>query len=228
MCYFPITFQGITQFVPPRPFEISNTGGSIPSDTVAFALYSRALENMGHSLDPRRLVEAMKAFGATEVACAASDWNIDPALHPYLWQTMLHFFERSAGPELLKNGWDAAGWLNRARGQLGSSESMDRQCPNILVSNLDMLFRLPRLGFAQIFSETGAVASTSAGSGSGWESAEEIEFTAPFKVSTKKVAKEDLMPNQIRSKWRIVFIDCARPGRHFLAYTLNFLIRSHS
>ena len=186
LCYFPITFQGVTQFVPPQPFEVSPTGRNIPSDTVAFALYSQALEKMGHSLDPHRLVQAMEAFGSTEVANASSDWDIHPILHPFLWQTMMYFFERTATPELLKKGWDAAGWLSRARRQ---------QSPKILVSNRDLLFRMPRLGFAKIAHER----ATTVEAPRQETLTEEIEFTAPFEVSTKKKAERDLNPNQILS-----------------------------
>lgn len=191
LCYFPITFQGVTQFVPPQPFEVSPTNRNLPSDTVAFALYSEALEKMGHNLDPRRLVQAMEAFGATEVASASSDWDIDPTLHPYLWQTMLYFFERTASPELLKRGWDAAGWLSRAR---------RKQSPKILVSNRDLLFRIPRLGFAKIAHETATIAPDLKKRAPRQEIiTEEIEFTAPFEVSTRKKFGDDLNPNQILS-----------------------------
>ena len=85
LCYFPITFQGITQFIPPQPFEIDSKR-SIPSDTVAFGLYSKTLENLHkHSLDPRKLEQAMEAFGASKVASGAADWDIDPKEHSYLW-----------------------------------------------------------------------------------------------------------------------------------------------
>jgi hypothetical protein len=188
LCYFPITFQGITQFIPPQPFEIK-AKNSIPSDTVAFSLYSKVLEDIHqHSLDPRKLIRAMKAFGATEVASGAANWDVDPKDHPYLWQTLLFFFERVAGPALIERGWDAAGWLQRAR--------RAEKPPSILVSNVDLLFRMPRLGQAAIVSEISmddAIDQQDRGM-------EEIQFTEPYHVTTIRKSGVKLKPNQVQSK----------------------------
>ncbi|CAB9499137.1 Uncharacterized zinc-type alcohol dehydrogenase-like protein YcjQ [Seminavis robusta] len=194
LCYFPITFQGVTQFVPPKPFEIhAGRAQSVPSDTVAFALYSKALEEIhGHNLDPHKLEDAMKAFGGSLLSSGASKWDIDPQQHPYLWQTLLYFFERVAGPELIKTGWDAAGWLQRARspGQ-----------PSILVSNVDLLFRLPRMGNAKIASVDANGDEHLDDSLEQQETGmEEIQFTAPYKVTTVTKLGADLQPHQVQIK----------------------------
>ena len=205
LCYFPITFSGITQFIPPQPFEIRKTG-SIPSDTTAFALYSQALEgHHKHNLDPHLLIKAMKAFGASVISYGPADWDIDPRHHPYFWETMLYFFERVAGPELLKNGWDAAGWLRRARqdgkGKGRTKEKGKRHSPSILVSNLDLLFKMPRLGCIEI---PAVPDSSNLGDGTVEEEGygiEEIQFTAPHKVScVRKIIGTELEPNQVRIK----------------------------
>jgi len=133
LVYFPIVFAGTTQFHPPRPFGNAEGKGSIPSDTMAFRLYARSLEEKhGHNLEPRMIVDAMKAYGGNLIASGRSDWLIDNSRHRYLWNTMLYFFGTSGAPELLVNDWNSAAWIERAI----------RNLPQILVSNVDLLFRL--------------------------------------------------------------------------------------
>jgi len=214
LCYFPITFQGVTQFIPPRPFEIQETK-SIPSDTIAFALYSRALEKLhGHNLNPQLLAQAMKAYGATEIASGQADWDISAKQHPYLWETMLYFFERVAVPELLKNGWDAKGWLRRARGRLGvnsqaiagsknkkhKANHIIKHRPSILVSNVDLLFRMPRLGCGKISDVDSKEKEIEKALEDNEVGIEEIQFTAPYEVSTVRKRGFKLGPNQVQSK----------------------------
>jgi threonine dehydrogenase-like Zn-dependent dehydrogenase len=181
--YFPITFRGTTQFLPPRPIEMQ-LDKAIPSDTTAFSIYSRSLERTyGHNLDPAKLCDALSNYGAVCLAVRSSDWVVDPDRDIYLWETLLYFFATVAGPELQEEGWDARLWLDRAR----------RSKPAIHVSNVDLLFRLPRLGH--------------------WKPSlpqamqlehdlfyREIQFDAPHVVSavTKPVPK--LQPQQVRVK----------------------------
>jgi hypothetical protein len=50
----------------------------IPSDTIAFKLYSKALTELhNHNLDPLKLEEAMSDFGAVWLSSGRSDWIID-------------------------------------------------------------------------------------------------------------------------------------------------------
>jgi FMN phosphatase YigB (HAD superfamily) len=202
LCYFPITFQGITQFFPPQPFDIRpGKAESLPSDTVAFALYSKALEQIhGHNLDPLRLVRAMKAFGGILLSSGGADWDIDPKQHPYLWETLLYFFERVAGPELIKRGWDAAGWLHRARKPQSKHILKLDSRPSILVSNVDLLFRLPRLGCAKVpFIEDSRDEAIETALDQERIGIEEIVFTEPYKVSTIRKLGADLGPHQVQS-----------------------------
>lgn len=195
--YFPITFQGVTQFVPPQPYEIREMS-SIPSDTVAFALYSRALqEHHKHNLDQTRLIDAIKAFGGAVISYGAADWNIDPERHGYLWRTMIYFFERVAGPELIKNGWDAAGWLQRACRSKPLDGELSR--PSILVSNLDLLFRMPLLGCATVASMATEGEQIEEAIELQENGIEGIQFIAPYKVTTARRFGNELGPNQVQS-----------------------------
>lgn len=217
LCYFPITFAGVTQFVPPQPFEITTTTSSsninsIPSDTIAFQLYSHVLQQqMGHSLDPQRLRQAVHDFGGSELSFGPSDWDICPNRHLYLWQTMLYFFERVAGPELLKYGWDAFGWLHRSRcrprtkrrkGEAETENIKLAKYPRIVVSNVDLLFRLPRLGGMTPSSTLTFLKGEMATDDDNFKDTEteEIEFTGPYKVSTKRKPARALEPHEVMSK----------------------------
>jgi hypothetical protein len=131
LIYFPITFTGTTQFIPPHPFEFQSNKRTVPSDTVGFQSYSQALETvLGHNLDPGLLQDVLEDHGAKLVDFGDSDWVIDPKRDSYLYETMLYFFGSTGGPQLLKGGWDAAEWIQRARNNQ----------PIIQVSNRDLLF----------------------------------------------------------------------------------------
>jgi threonine dehydrogenase-like Zn-dependent dehydrogenase len=181
LLYFPITFAGVTQFLPPKPFEEAK----IPSDTVAFGLYSKALiDNLGHNLDPNLLQEVMRDYGIVLEAKVPSNWKIDSESHSYLFDTMLYFFGTAGGPLILENGWDAIGWIGRAR----------KAKPNIQVSNMDLLFRIPanprdKRKKSKCNSEETVMSTL-----------KEIQFTGPKQVTTieKKIPK--LGPNQILSE----------------------------
>jgi threonine dehydrogenase-like Zn-dependent dehydrogenase len=138
LVYFPITFCGVTQFLPPKPFEeTGNMPSAIPSDTTAFRLYSKALSaTFGHNLEPWRTELALLDFGAECVAHGMSDWIIHPTKNEHLWKTMLYFFGSVAATEMRALGWNALAWLDRAR--------TDQR--TIQVSNMDLLFRVPILG----------------------------------------------------------------------------------
>lgn len=133
LIYFPITFTGTTQFLPPQPFEFQSNGKTIPSDTVGFQSYSRALETvLGHNLNINLLQDVMEDYGAKLIDFGVSDWKIDPERDSYLYETMLYFFGSTGGPQLLKEGWDAPGWIQRAHNKRNE----------IQVSNRDLLFRI--------------------------------------------------------------------------------------
>jgi hypothetical protein len=215
--YFPITFSGMTQLLPPQPLERHNgvddeqdhdghsSSRVIPSDTTALALYARALEEQhGHNLDPTRLEEAMKDYGAELLSRGRSDWVIEPgnlnafsATRPspggddddYFWQTMMFFFGTTACPQIQVEGFDATAWIRRAR--------LSRA--TIHASNVDLLFRAPFIGH---WKPDDASISTEAilGAGADTDTAgyEEIQFTAPNTVTTIHKLKEVLKGNQVR------------------------------
>lgn len=197
MVYFPITFAGVTQFLPPQPFESARTGSNdvsamLPSDTKAFALYSKALvEKSGHNLDPDKIALAMAAYGATMIGRGRSDWVIDPHTNQYMWNTMLYFFGTLAGPALQADRWDAQRWLDRARQKL----------PKIHASNLDLLFRMPPLGEWKfpIFSNNPKLASNSENGVATHGFYSEILFAGPRQVTTKRRRiPKTLQPDEIR------------------------------
>lgn len=180
LVYFPITFVGMTQFLPSRPFEFrvddDPTSNSfprkrvIPSDTKAFQLYSDALtSSLGHNLEPNRLISTLQDYGVELASVSPSDWKINPESDSYLYETMLYFFGRTGGPRLLEEGYDAGGWLHRARSTR----------PSIQVSNQDLLFRVPCVNEISELSGSGVRASADVTS----LAAQEILFTAPYQVS---------------------------------------------
>ena len=185
LIYFPITFTGSTQLLPPQPFEFQpggeKNGRTIPSDTTAFKSYSKALETvLGHNLDPYRLQDVMEDYGYNLINFGSSDWNIDPQSDSYLYETMLYFFGSTGGPQLLKEGWDATGWIQRAR----------RNKPTIHVTNRDFLFQKSQMSsFGGPEKDNCPVHSR------------EIVFTEPYKVTTiKKDLPSQLGPQQVMSK----------------------------
>ena len=188
LVYFPITFRGITQFVPSRPFDRGIGKRTIPSDTSAFSFYSKALSQQhGHNLDPERLIDALKDYGAELLSQGRSKWIIDPNTSGYLWETMLYFFATVVGNDLQEvPGWDAAGWFTRARSQR----------PSIHVSNVDLLLSIPHLGkwrlpVLPLSQDHDAPSCTDF---------EEIQFTAPQTVGTIKRRSHNLERNQVRIK----------------------------
>jgi threonine dehydrogenase-like Zn-dependent dehydrogenase/FMN phosphatase YigB (HAD superfamily) len=190
LVYFPITFCGITQFLPPRPFGV---GGErrrrrIPSDTTAFQMYSDVLTNQhGHNLEPTKLVSAMEAHGGILLNRGPSNWNICPKENEYLWTTMLYFFGTVGAPEMMKRGWDSVGWIHRAK----------QGRPKIEVSNVDLLFRLPREASGRL-RESSSIENEDTDE----LSINEIQFRAPYEVGmvSKTVDTKDgahLGPNDV-------------------------------
>ncbi|KAL3910993.1 MAG: hypothetical protein SGILL_007461, partial [Bacillariaceae sp.] len=165
LIYFPITFAAITQFLPACPFE-SRRGKIVPSDTVAFRLYSDALTNvLGHSLDPFALIDCMEDHGMDHVHTGPSNWRIDPERDSYLYDTMLYFFGSTAGPVLLEQGYDGPGWMQRAR---------DTR-PAIQVTNQDLLFRMKPANTYPMVPQSKDILL---------KDPKEILFTEPYKVTT--------------------------------------------
>jgi hypothetical protein len=167
----------------------------IPSDTTAFALYARALEEQhGHNLDPKRLEDALKDHGAELLSRGRSDWIIEPGNTPageddYLWQTMIYFFGTTVCPQLQVEGFDAKAWIHRAR--------LSRA--TIRASNVDLLFRAPYIGHWKPYASSstegaGAIQRSRADS----PRYDEIQFTAPYTVTTIHKPKEVLKGNQVR------------------------------
>jgi hypothetical protein len=190
LLYFPITFAGTTQLLPPRPFQLSKSSTKmIPSDTLAFQVYSKALtENMGHNLDPLRLESAMDDHGFRLVMKGPSNWKIDPTVEPYLYDTMLYFFGTTAGPQLLEAGLDSPGWIQRVR----------EERPKIEVTNVDLLFQVTNPGrhnFHQVGHDDDASFDTT-----NLQTLDEIQFTAPNEVTTIERTIPELGPDQVLSK----------------------------
>jgi 2-desacetyl-2-hydroxyethyl bacteriochlorophyllide A dehydrogenase len=111
---------------------------------------------------------------------------VNPDHDTFLWETLLYFFGCVAGPELQEEGWDAQLWLQRAR----------RMKPAIHVSNVDLLFRLPRLGHWElpqpILSDNIDIKPN--------VFYREILFEAPRVVSVVRKPMEKLLPHQVRVK----------------------------
>lgn len=186
LMYFPITFSGQTMFLPPRPFEEGPMHGrNIPSDTFAFQTYSKSLsENLGHNLDPNMLVNVMSKYGVSLLSSSPSNWIIDPYINPYLLDTMLYFFGTTAGPSLLEEGLDAAGWIQRARS--------DRS--RIHVSNVDLLFQVDR-------TTSGTNNPEVEDAGQDPQYLEELQFIAPETVTSVKKSIPELGPKEVLSKF---------------------------
>ncbi|KAL7581443.1 hypothetical protein ACA910_022022 [Epithemia clementina (nom. ined.)] len=208
LVYFPITFAGTTQFLPPQPFgrprlPANNKDFIVPSDAKAFHLYAKALcEHHGHSVDVERLVEEMKNYGAELLSKGPSDWVISPSSNnvgvgagsdgndstrelSYLWQAMLYFFGMTAAPSIHKAGYDAHGWLRRAR----------ERKPTIHVSNHDLLFRMPFVGRLPT---TRQYVSSNASRQQRPEFYQEIQFMSPCNVTAIQKHTRELAENEVR------------------------------
>lgn len=185
IAYFPITFCGITQFLPSQPFETGKSCRTIPSDTTVFTQYADVLKHQhSHNLDTSLLDASMKEYGAECVFQGRSNWLIDPRQHDYLWKTMLFFFGSVVSIDLEETGiWDFEGWISRAR----------KKMPQIQVANLDLVYRLPRIGKWQLRSSEETVAKSPE-----QNTYEEIQFKAPEKVTSRRKKITKLQGEQVR------------------------------
>jgi FMN phosphatase YigB (HAD superfamily) len=186
LMYFPITYAGTTSFLPPSPIDGEN---NIPSDTIAFRLYSESLANRhGQCVDASRFVDELEKVGAELVAKRSSNWNIDPNRNSYLWETLLHFFEKCTLSELILHRWNATGWIDRAR----------KLRPSMYVSNVDLLFRLQQSTVAyQNLSKSQDEARKN-------ETVKEIIFTSRQKVEV------------VEKKWSLLNDDDVQLGPDFI------------
>lgn len=195
LLYFPITFAGTTQFLPPKPFGVSlHSKRKIPSDTLAFQKYAQSLiDQHGHNLDPDRIIEAIGKSQGKLLKCGSSVWNIDPESNSYLWETMMYFFATSSGPTMISE-WDFNGWLQRARNER----------PKIAVSNKDLLFSISPTTSGRMTDAKSEISPECVVSQQG-EIVEEILFQAPYNVTklTRANGHVDLRPGQIEGT-----IDC--------------------
>ena len=194
LVYFPITFAGTTQFDPPHPAVVparSRGRGMVPSDTTAFGIYTESLTNHGHNLDPSSIVKAMAGRGGSLIAKGQSDWIIDPRSDGYLWETMMYFFGMSGAREMLGKKLDAAGWIARCRADPRT----------ILVSNVDLLFHLRDVSSLDE-ADVNERKSAESESGPSIASVQEIQFVAPYNVTTitkhwNTSSSGHLSPNQV-------------------------------
>ena len=184
LAYFPITFSGITQFSPSKP-----ASGACPSDTSAFKMYSDSLKRHGHSLDPLLLVNSIQNHGGSLIAQGQSKWIINPTSDAYLWETMLYFFGMSGGMVLLQNGVDAASWIERCQ--------LNRR--PIVVSNVDLLFRLgTSTKLSKSIQESDSNVKEQVNPNSADSPVQEIQFIAPYNVTTVRKENKLLEPNQVQ------------------------------
>ena len=183
LVYFPITFSGTTQFSPSQP-----PSSTCPSDTIAFKMYSDSLKRHGHNLDPLLLVNSIQTHGGSLIAQGQSKWIIDPATDIYMWETMLYFFGLSGGRELLQNGVDAASWIERCQSNKRS----------IIVSNVDLLFRLgTNMKLSESTHGTYSTMKQQVDPDSADLPIREIQFVAPYNVTTVRRESKPLEPNQV-------------------------------
>jgi threonine dehydrogenase-like Zn-dependent dehydrogenase len=191
--YFPITFTGITSVFPPHPFETVcceyGLQHRIPSDTLAFQYYAKALTDVHrHNLNHHSIVSSVEHYGGISLGHGKSNWVIHPQHNKYLWETMLYFFGTVAAPAMQYHGWYSRGWIQRLR----------HSQPNIIASNVDLLFRLPLLGEwtfpqhrRQIIKNGKVIRSDRA-------TYDEICFVGPYEVRCiKKDRNIALQPNQV-------------------------------
>ncbi|GKZ01014.1 hypothetical protein MPSEU_001052800 [Mayamaea pseudoterrestris] len=206
LVYLPITFQGTTQFLPSKPFQVEHsTAKPVPSDTCAFACYAKALESRhAHHLDPSRLIDAMANHGGTLLQKGASDWIIDPFQNANLWNAMMYFFGTVACPELSCARWNAQAWIDRAR----------IHQPAIYVSNVDLLFTLPPIGSWNFAATQQSTQMTSFS-----PTYSQLEFIAPNTVRVVDRKAPGLAPNQVRIKTIYSLISS---GTELKVFTGNF------
>jgi threonine dehydrogenase-like Zn-dependent dehydrogenase len=124
-------------------------------------------------------------YGAVRLHHGRADWTIDPSQHSYLWETMLYFFGTVAAPEIRFAGWDARGWLGRAR----------KRRPTIHVSNVDLLFRVPHLGRWQLNAEQN---DRTLRNNPPADRYKEIQFIAPHQVRVISKVPNGLEPHEVR------------------------------
>lgn len=181
LVYLPITFAGITQFHPEYPAAPSpgKLNRLIPSDTSAFRMYSDSLTNRGHNLDPTRIVNAISDYGGSLISKGSSDWIIDPTSNRKLWETMMYFFGMSGAREIANHNLDAASWIRRCR----------QQPRTIQVSNVDLLLHLQDA--PQDHCSDSASDYISPGH------SHEIQFVAPYNVTTIMKTTSRLSPDQV-------------------------------
>lgn len=90
LVYLPLTHAGTTSFIPASPFEHDY---NIPSDTVAFRLYSESIaKRHGQCVDATMIMDAMEQVGINLLLKGPSNWHINPNEHSYLWETLVYFF----------------------------------------------------------------------------------------------------------------------------------------
>jgi len=187
LLYFPITFGGTTLFNPPQPFgiPIDKTAHSkmIPSDTLALRIYAQILKDThDHNLDPKSIIKAAELFGLKLISSGASDWNIDPNKHLYLWDTMKFFFKTVIAND---HEWDMKAWFDR----------MHNSRPSIIAKNVDLLFQFDSDGHQMSNKSNKSLDNDDDRSSN---QVEQIEFVAPYKVrSVKKKIVKSLGPNEI-------------------------------
>lgn len=183
LLYFPITFRGITQFIPASPAAAKGTKVT-PSDTQAFAVYGQVLtESFNHYVVPEDKIESTRNYGGNLVASGSSDWKIDATENEYLWRTMLYFFATAAAPELHSRGFDATSWIQRAW----------TLRPSIRASNVDLLLRLPYIGRWE-----SPTKHTDASKDIKKSTYHEIEFTGPNEVAFVPKQRKELKPDEVR------------------------------
>ena len=178
LLYLPITHTGVTTLEPSLPYD-----GNIPSDSYALNTYSKILSStnveeggMGHCLDYNRIIQAFQEeYGGTNnnkssslvLEKGTSDWIINFRNNNYLWETLFYFFGKTICPKLDSEGWNSAGWIERARfgrggidgtggwgvpvptkNMGGEGEQQQQQGfvrPTIRATNIDILMVLPLL-----------------------------------------------------------------------------------
>ena len=192
LLYFPITFAGITQFLPPKPFSSSlSSTKMIPSDSLAFQIYSRSLiDQYGHNLDPERIIQTIERSNGKILSRGSSIWDIDSEKNSYLWETMLYFFASSSSSMMTK--WDYKGWVDRARVKR----------PKIKVSNQDILLSLPvENDLYNVGAKISRFSNPQCEYASDNRIAEEIMFNSPYHVSkVNKVLKAKLEKGEVEIK----------------------------